>query len=123
MLEAARNGTLSEWVTEQMNAHENALENAKIRPPVIPSKGFVPKVTAQEKAALENRRKGLIQAKGAMKPSEKSNGFAMPKTDEAGNWFHRYGAIRISPAAKSAAGDFPLGNAFDAFSLLGEKDT
>lgn len=90
MLEAARNGTLSEWVTEQMNAHEDALENAKIRPPVIPSKGFVPKVTAQEKAALENRRKGLIQAKGAMKPSEKSNGFAMPKKDEAGNWFHRF---------------------------------
>ena len=90
MLEAARNGTLSEWVTEQMNAHEDALENAKIRPPVIPSKGFVPTVTAQEKAALENRRQGLIQAKGAMKPSEKSNGFAMPKTDEAGNWFHRF---------------------------------
>ena len=90
MLEAARNGTLSEWVTEQMNAHEDALENAKIRPPVIPSKGFVPKVTAQEKAALETRRKGLIQAKGAMKPSEKSNGFAMPRADETGNRFRRF---------------------------------
>ncbi len=90
MLEAARNGTLSEWVTEQMNAHEDALENAKIRPPVIPSKGFVPKVTAQEKAALENRRKGLIQAKGAMKPNEKSNGFAMPRADETGNRFRRF---------------------------------
>ena len=91
MLEAARNGTLSEWVTEQMNAHEDALENAKIRPPVIPSKGFVPKVTPQEKAALEARRKGLIQAKGAMKPSEKnSNGMAMPKADEKGNKFHRF---------------------------------
>lgn len=90
LLEAARNGNLSEWVTQQMNAHEDALENAKIRPPVIPSKGFVPKVSEQEKAALEKRRQGLIQAKGAMKPSEKSNGFAMPKADETGNRFRRF---------------------------------
>lgn len=90
LLEAARNGNLSEWVTQQMNAHEDALENAKIRPPVIPSKGFVPKVSEQEKAALERRRQGLIQAKGAMKPSEKSNGFAMPKADETGNRFRRF---------------------------------
>ena len=93
LLNIIMNGTaedVSRYVTEQMNANEDKLENAKMRPPVIPSKGFVPRVTPREKEALETRRKGLIQEKGAMRPSEKSNGFAMPKQDEKGNWFHRF---------------------------------
>lgn len=93
LLNIIMNGTaedVSRYVTEQMNANEDKLENSKMRPPVIPSKGFVPRVTPREKEALETRRKGLIQAKGAMRPSEKSNGFAMPKQDEKGNWFHRF---------------------------------
>jgi len=91
LYEHAIQGDLAEWLTQQANEHEDALENAKIRPPVIPSKGFVPRISEQRKEALETRRKGLIQAKGAMKPSEKnSNGMVLPKEDERGNKFHRF---------------------------------
>ena len=81
---------LGKWVTEQMDLNKQAEENSKIRPPVIPTKGFVPRVTEQQKAALEAKRKGLIQKKGAMRPSEKNaNGFQMPKFDENNNPFRR----------------------------------
>ena len=81
---------LGKWVTEQLDANTQAEENSKIRPPVIPTKGFVPRITPQQKEALETKRKGLIQKKGAMKPSEKNaNGFQMPKLDENNNPFRR----------------------------------
>ena len=91
ILEHTRKGDLFEWIREQQNADATARENAMTRPPVIPAKGFVPRVTEQEKAAIEKRRQYLIQKKGAMKPSEKdATGYAMPKQDENGRGFNRF---------------------------------
>ncbi|MBR2582309.1 MAG: hypothetical protein IKD61_02830, partial [Oscillospiraceae bacterium] len=91
MLEHARKGDLYQWLREQKNAYDESLENAKERPPVIPAKGFVPKVTEKEKQAIEKRRQYLIQKNGALKPSEKdATGYAMPKADENARGFNRF---------------------------------
>ena len=88
-LESGDPTVLENWLNQTMNDYTDSLENSKVRPPVIPTKGFVPKVSEQEKAALENKRKSLIKAKGAMRESEKSNGNVMPKKDEANRPFRR----------------------------------
>ena len=91
ILEHVRKGDLAQWLNEQKNAYDEALENSKERPPVIPAKGFVPRVTEKERQAIDNRNRALIQKKGAMRPSEKAaNDFRMAKEDEKGNRFHRF---------------------------------
>lgn len=91
ILEHVRKGDLAQWIQEQATEYEESLENSKQRPPVIPTRGFVPPVTKRESEAIDKRNRGLIRAKGAMKQSEKAaNDFRMAKEDEQGRGFHRF---------------------------------
>ena len=82
LLNLLKNGSaedVTNWVNEQMANYDDKLENAKIKPPVIPTKGFVPKVSAEEKSNLNKTLQEKIEQYGKMRPSEKSNGLILPK--------------------------------------------
>ena len=92
ILDVLRSGSaadLSAWTNEQMAKHEDALENAKIKAPSIPSKGFIPKVTPSERDALNRTLQAAIDRYGTMKPSEKSNGFVLPAKNQKGQNLRR----------------------------------
>ena len=82
--------TLSAWVNDRMADHEDALENAKVKAPAIPSKGFVPRVTPEQRNALNRMLQQQIKQYGAQKPSEKSNGFVIPAKRAEGQNYRRF---------------------------------
>ena len=88
LLELARNGDaehMANWINRQMADYDQARENAKMRAPRIPSKGFVPKVSAREKAALDKQLNAYLAKYGKQRPSEKSNGYVIPRKTDQGN--------------------------------------
>ena len=92
LLNLAREGdaeAISKWLNQKMNEREDKLENAKMRAPIIPTRSFVPKVSEQEKAALDKTLNAALDKYGPMRPSEKSNGFVLPAKNQAGQNLRR----------------------------------
>lgn len=90
VLQTSGSEGLTAWVNEQKAKHEDALENAKIKAPSIPTKGFVSPVSAKERALQRSTLEALINRYGTMKPSEKSNGFVLPPKNQKGQPLRRH---------------------------------
>ena len=69
------------WLNREMNKYNKKREQAKVIPPRVPSRDFVPRVTEEEKAALEKERLDRIGRYGAHNPSDQrvSDDYVLPK--------------------------------------------
>lgn len=65
---------LENWINKQFDKAEQKKENAKVIPPRVPTREFVPDVSEAEKAILEKTRLDRIAKYGALPPSEVSGG-------------------------------------------------
>lgn len=77
---------MNTWLNREMNKYNQKKEQAKIIPPRVPTREFVPKPTKEEMAAIEKKRLDQIGQYGAHKPSDQrvSDDYVLPKKDELG---------------------------------------
>ena len=77
---------MNNWLNREMDKYNQKKEQAKIIPPRVPTRSFVPKPTEEEMAAIEKKRLDQIGQYGAHKPSDQrvSDDYVLPKKDELG---------------------------------------
>lgn len=76
---------LENWINKQFDKAEQKKESAKVIPPRVPTREFVPDVSESEKALLEKTRLDRIAKYGALPPSEKSDGkMVLPAKNDKG---------------------------------------
>ena len=81
----------AEWATKELAKQKQKLESAKIIPPRVPTKSFVPMPTKEEMAAIEKERLDRIGKWGSLPPSEKADSdWVLPRKDEEGRAQSRF---------------------------------
>lgn len=89
MMDHILNGSVEDmenYINRELNKYNTKKEQAKVIPPRVPSRDFVPKVTEREKAALEKERLDRIGLYGSHRPSDQrvSDDYVLPKKDREG---------------------------------------
>lgn len=75
----------AEWATKQLQKNNQKMENAKIIPPRVPTRSFVPMPTKEEMAVIEKERLDRIGKWGALKKSAKTDSdWVSPKKNNRG---------------------------------------
>lgn len=76
---------VAEWATKELAKQNQKLESAKVIPPRVPTKSFVPMPTKEERELLEKERLDRIGRYGAHNPSEKADSdYVLPKKNNQG---------------------------------------
>ena len=81
----------AEWATKELQKYNQKLESAKIIPPRVPTRSFVPMPTKEEMATIEKERLDRIGKWGSLKASEKADSdYVLPTRDEKGRRQNRF---------------------------------